>query len=195
MSSVLKSLLTPQEYLAKERKAEYKSEYYRGETFAIERTNWNHAIIKSNLARETGNQLEKTPCFVLTSDMRIKVDATASYWYPDILIVCEKPQFEDDQRDTLLNPRGLVEVLSNSTEKFDRGVKIGHYRQIASLQEYVLIAQNEPLAERYLRQTDGRWLLTEFRGLTQTFALSSIPVEIALSDIYRGVEFPENAGR
>jgi len=97
--------------------------------------------------------------------------------------------------DTLLNPRVLSEVLSDSTEKYDRGTKFKHYRQISSLQEYILIAQDEPLMERHVRQANGDWLMTEFRGLEQTLAFTSIPVQIALADAYRGVTFPENAGR
>jgi Uma2 family endonuclease len=194
MSSVLKPLLTPQEYLARERKAEFKSEYYRGEMFAMAGASWEHTSIKDNVARHAGNQLDAGPCRALTSDMRVKIEATGLYTYPDVIVVCEKPQFEDDVFDMLLNPRCLVEVLSDSTEKYDRGAKSGHYRQIPSLQEYVLIAQDQPLVERYVRQADGGWLLTEFRNITQTFAFTSIPVKIALADIYRGVAFPENAG-
>jgi Uma2 family endonuclease len=195
MSSVPKSLLTPQEYLARERKADFKSEYYRGEMFAMAGATWEHTLIKDNTARETGQQLRDGPCRVLTSDLRVRVDATGLYTYPDIIVVCDEPQFEDKMFDTLLNPRVLMEVLSDSTEKYDRGGKFKHYRQVPSLQEYILIAQDEPLVERHVRQPNGDWLMTEFRGLEQTFAFTSIPVKIALADIYRGVEFPENAGR
>jgi Uma2 family endonuclease len=193
MSSVLKPLLTPQEYLARERKAVFKSEFYRGEMFAMAGASWEHTLIKDNTARATGNQLEGGPCRVLTSDLRVKVDVSGLYTYPDLIVVCEEPQFEDKLFDTLLNPRVLTEVLSESTEKYDRGTKFKHYRQIPSLQEYVLIAQDEPLAERHVRQPNGDWLMTEFRGLDKVFAFTSIPVKIALTDIYRGVEFPEDA--
>ena len=193
MSSVLKPLLTPQQYLERERSADFKSEYFRGETFAMAGASRQHNSIKDDVARHTGNQLAEGPCRVWTSDMRVKVEATGLYTYPDLIIVCDEQKFADSVFDTLLNPRCLVEVLSDSTEKYDRGVKSGHYRQIPSLQEYVLIAQDQPLVERYVRQPDGGWLLTEFRGLTQTFAFTSIPVKIALADIYRGVEFPGNA--
>ena len=131
----------------------------------------------------------------MTSDLRVKVDSTGLYTYPDVIVVCEKPRFEDDMFDTLLNPLCLAEVLSDSTEKYDRGAKFKHYRQVPSLQEYILVAQDEPLVERHVRQPNGDWLMTEFRGLEQTLAFTSIPVKIALADIYRGVEFPENAGR
>jgi Uma2 family endonuclease len=104
------------------------------------RANYRHTLIKDNLAGEMGNQLEDSPCRVLTSDMRVKVEATGLYTYPDIAVLCHEPQCEDELRDTLLNPRVLVEVLSDSTEKYDRGAKFGHYRRIPSLQEYVLVA-------------------------------------------------------
>jgi Uma2 family endonuclease len=191
MSSALKPLLTPQEYLARERQADFKSEYYRGETFAMAGASWEHTLIKDNTAHEVRKQLEDGPCRVVTSDLRVKIDATGLYTYPDIIIVCDKPEFEDGVFDTLLNPRVLVEVLSDSTEKYDRGTKFEPYRQIPSLQEYVVIAQDQPLVERYVRQPNGDWLLTDFGDQTQPFVFASIPVKLAFTDIYRGVEFSE----
>lgn len=127
--------------------------------------------------------------------MRVKVNATGLYTYPDIAIVCEEPQFEDKQFDTLLNPRTIVEVLSDPLEKYDRGAEFRHYRQIPSLQEYVLVAQDRPLVERYVRQADGTWVLTEFDDLSQTFAFGSIPVRVPLAEIYSRVKFPEHANQ
>ena len=195
MSSVLKPLLTPQEYLARERKSDFRSEYFAGEMFAMAGASWEHTLVKDNIAREAGQQLKDGPCRVLTSDLRVKVDASGLYTYPDVIVVCEEPKFEDKMFDTLLNPRVLMEVLSDSTEKYDRGTKFKHYRQVASLQEYILIAQDEPLVERHVRQPNGDWLMTEFRGLELTLGFTSIPVKILLTDIYRGVEFPADAGR
>lgn len=195
MSSVPKPLLTPQEYLARERKAEFKSEFYRGELFAMAGASWEHTLIKDNTCHEARKQLDDGPCRVLTSDLRVLVDKTGLYTYPDIIVVCDEPQFEDKMFDTLLNPRVLMEVMSDSTKGYDRGDKFVHYRKVPSLQEYVLIAQDEPLVERHVRQPNGDWLMTEFRGLEQTLALTSVPVKIALADIYRGVEFHDNAGR
>jgi len=191
MSTVPTRLLSPQEYLAQERQADFKSEYLRGEVFAMAGASYEHTLIKDNLARKAGNQLENGPCHVLTSDMRVKVNSTGLYTYPDIAIVCEKPQFENEVFDTLLNPRAIVEILSDSTEKYDRGTKFGHYRQIPSLQEYVLVAQDRALVERFARQSDDSWLLTVFEGLSQTFAFVSVAAQIPLTEIYRGVEFPE----
>ncbi len=195
MSSVLKPLLTPQEYLARERKAEFKSEYYRGETFAMAGASWEHTLIKDNLAIEAGNQLKGGPCRILTSDLRVKVSATGLYTYPDAIVVCDEPKFEDDVFDTLLNPRVVIEVLSDSTEKYDRGAKFAQYREVPSLQEYVMVAQDRPLMERYVRQPDGDWKLTAFSGMEQTFAFASIPVKIPLAEIYRDVKFPESNER
>jgi len=183
--------LSPQEYLVRERRAEIRSEYLRGEVFAMAGASYEHTLIKDNLARKTGNQLENGPCRVLTSDMRIKVDASGLYTYPDIAIVCDEPQLEDAVGDTLLNPRVIVEVLSDSTEKYDRGAKFGHYRQLTTLQEYVLVAQDRPLIERYVRQADGSWLLVVFETLSQSFAFASIPVRVTLADVYAGVKLAE----
>ena len=123
MSTVPKRLLSPQEYLALERQADVRSEYHHGEIFAMAGASWEHTLIKDNLAREAGNQLKSGPCRVLTSDLHVKVNATGLYTYPNVVIVCDVPQFEDKVMDTLLNPRVVVEVLSDSTEKYDRGVK------------------------------------------------------------------------
>jgi Uma2 family endonuclease len=187
--------VTPQEYLARERAAEFRSEYLRGEMFAMVSATFEHTLIKDNLAAETGNQLEGRRFFVLTSDMRVKVNATGLYTYPDISIVCDEPQFEDEVRDTLLNPRSIVEVLSDSTEKYDRGAKFGHYRNVPSLQECILVAQDRPLVERYVRQPDGSWVLTVYDDISQEFEFASIPARVPLVEIYRGVTFPPNPDR
>jgi len=189
MSTAPTHLLTPQEYLAQERRAEFRSEYLRGEVFAMAGASFEHTLIKDNLARKAGNELETGPCRVLTSDMRVKVDATGLYTYPDIAIVCDPPEFEDAAVDTLLNPRAIVEILSDSAEKYDRGAKFGHYRQVPSLQEYVLVAQDRPLVERYVRQADNSWLLSVFDQPSQVFAFATISAQISLEEIYRGVKF------
>ncbi|MFO0811518.1 MAG: Uma2 family endonuclease [Gemmataceae bacterium] len=192
MSAVPKTLLTPQEYLARERKAAYKSEYYRGEMFAMAGASEEHCLAKDNLAREVGMQLKGGPCKVVTSDLRVKVDATGLYTYPDVVIYCGKAEFEDDHFDILLNPTALVEVLSDSTEKYDRGKKFHHYQRIATLQEYILVAQDEPLVERFVRQPSGDWLVTKYAGFDATLEFTSVPVRVLLADIYRGIEFPSS---
>jgi len=192
MSTAPQPKLTQAEYLAIERKAEFKSEYYRGEMFAMAGASEEHCLVKDNLAGELRSQLKGGPCRVVTSDMRVKVDATGLYTYPDIVVYCDKGQFEDSVLDTLLNPRVIVKVLSESTEMYDRGDKAQHYHRIASLPEYLLVSQSAPLVERHVRQPDGSWLLTEVSGLDQTLEFVSVPALVPLTEIYRNVEFPQN---
>lgn len=193
MSTVPELLLTPQEYLARERQAGFRSEFYRGEIFAMAGASWRHTLIKDNMSRETGNMLQSGPCQVVTSDLRVKISATGLYTYPDLVVVCDEPQFEDQTQDTLLNPLVIVEVLSDSTEKYDRGTKFSHYRQLPSVQEYVMVAQDRLLIERYVRQTDDSWLLTVFGESADTFDFASIGASIPMSAIYRGVKLPDDA--
>lgn len=195
MATVENRLLTPQEYLARERAAEFRSEFYRGEMFAMSGASWEHTLIKDQLAHAAASQLNDGPCRVLTSDLRVKVVDTGLYTYPDVVIVCGKPEFEDKMFDTLLNPRVVVEVLSDSTEKYDRGTKFTHYRKLPSVQEYILVAQDRPQIERFVREADGSWLLTAYEGLGECLALTSVAVQIPLAEIYRGVEFPATPSR
>jgi len=195
MSTVMKSVLSSEEYLARERRAEWRSEFYRGEMFAMAGASWEHTLIKDNLAGEARNRFKGGPCHVATSDLRVKISVTGLYTYPDVVVVCDEPRFEDQVQDTLLNPRVIVEVLSDSTEKYDRGTKFGHYRQLPSLQEYVLVAQDRRLIERFIRQADDSWVLTAFSDLSGTFDFGSIAAAIPMAEIYRGVQFPENPGR
>ncbi|MSR60588.1 MAG: Uma2 family endonuclease [Planctomycetaceae bacterium] len=190
MSTAPQRLLTPQEYLTQERASDRRHEYFQGEVFAMSGASWPHTLIKDNVAWETRNQLQGGPCRVVTSDLRVKVSATGLYTYPDIVIVCDEPQFEDDQFDTLVNPRVIVEVLSDSTEKYDRGAKFANYRQLPSMQEYVLISQDRPLVERFVRQTDDSWTLTVFSDPAGTFAFGTISARLSLSGIYQGVKLP-----
>jgi Uma2 family endonuclease len=150
-----------------------------------------HVLVRDNLAGELHAQFKGTPCRARNLDQRVKVDATGLYTYPDIVIVCGEPQFEDKVFNTLLNPRAIVEVLSETTEAYDRGAKFAQYRQIPSLQEYVLVAQDQPLVERYVRQPGGDWLLTEFAGLERELAFASVPARVPLAEIYRDITFPE----
>jgi Uma2 family endonuclease len=133
------------------------------------------------------NQLTDRDCEVYASDMRVKVNPTGLYTYPDVVIVCGEPQFEDNEIDTLLNPTVIVEVLSKTTEGDDRGEKFEHYRSIESLSEVVLIAQNKRHVEYYRRQEGGQWVLTENNSLQDRIKLTSINCELALSDIYKKV--------
>ena len=184
--------LTPEEYLAFERKATTKHEYFSGQIVAMSGASRAHNLITGNIFGSLYNQLVDGACETYVSDMRVKNHQTDSYTYPDIVVVCDEPRFEDDVFDTLLNPVVLVEVLSPSTEAYDRGEKFAHYRQMASLQEYVLVSQDRISVEHYLRQ-GTQWLLTEFRGLEEVLSLISIGCELRLRDIYRRIKFSEKS--
>ena len=179
--------LTPQEYLEIERRAEYKSEYFDGEMFAMAGASPAHNEITLNVASEIHSQLKKRPCYVYANDVRVKISATELYTYPDIVALCGPPRFEDNQKDTLLNPTVIIEVLSDSTEAYDRGKKFQHYRTLESLQEYVLISQQECRVEHYVRQPGNQWTLTEIHDLAEVIQLSSIQCQLALADIYEKV--------
>jgi Uma2 family endonuclease len=194
MSAAPKPFLSPEEYLARERRAETKSEYYDGEIFAVAGGSEEHSIIAVNVAGALNFRLADRPCKVYNSDMRVQVDQDGPYAYPDVSVVCGEAEFADEKRDTLLNPTVLVEVLSPTTEAWDRGGKFERYQQMASLQEYVLIAQDRPRVERYARQGDDQWLLTVAVGLERVLSLSSVGCELALAEVYRKVAFPEDAG-
>ena len=190
MSTVPVRHYTPEEYLALERAAEYKSEYYRGEIFAMAGAKLAHNLIAINLIRSLGNALDGGNCRVLSSDMRTKCP-TGLYTYPDASIVCGKPDLEDEHVDTLLNPRVVFEILSPSTEAYDRGKKFENYRTIASLREYVLIAQDHASVEKFVRPKDaGPWEWTAQNDLKDMLILSSCNASIRIADIYAGIDFP-----
>lgn len=189
MSSAPNRHLTPQEYLALERRAEYRSEYFRGEMFAMTGGSRRHSLVGSNLLFRLREQLRSRPCEVHHADLRVKVSASGLYTYPDIVVFCGEPQLEDEAQDTLLNPVAVIEVLSPSTEDYDRGVKFRHYRHIPSLMEYVLISQAECHVERFSRQPDETWVLWETSDLQATLALPAVACELRLAEIYEKVEF------
>jgi Uma2 family endonuclease len=188
VSSQTKTLLTPEEYLEIERKAERKSEYYGGQMFAMAGASRRHSIIVTNIAGSLWQQLKGKPCEVHTNDLRVRVTPTGLYTYPDVVVVCGAPKFADDQKDTLLNPTVIIEVLSDSTRDYDRGWKFEQYRALPSLTEYLTVDQAGPHVERYRRQPDG-WLLTEYRELHQTVELASIACELKLAEIYEKVDW------
>ena len=188
MSSQTKQHYTPEEYLALERQAQYKSAYYAGEIFAMAGASRWHNLIVTNVVRELSLQLKGRPCTTYPSDMRVKISATGLYVYPDVTVVCGEAQFEDTQQDTLLNPTLIVEVLSDSTEAYDRGGKFAHYRKLASLMAYVLITQTKPHIEHYVRQPDNRWLLAEADSVHDTIRLPAIDCHLALAEVYDKVD-------
>lgn len=188
MSTALKTGWTPEAYLAFERTSEEKHEYINGEVYLMAGATANHNILVGSTIATLYAQTRHRPCTVYPSDMRVKVNATM-YSYPDVTVVCEPPRFEDDHKDTLLNPTLIVEVLSPSTEGYDRGKKFAQYRELESLREYVLIAQDSHHIERYLRQPDGQWLLADANGAEAALELASIGCVLSLADVYEKVTF------
>ena len=186
-SAVAQTYLTPEEYLAFERKEAYKNEYINGQIVPMSGASFAHNFITANIACQLHNQLMERECQICISRMRVKTSKTGSYFYPDVVVVCGEPVPEDNIFDTLLNPTVIVEVLSPSTEIYDRGEKFEHYQQIASLKDYVLISQDKVHIEHYCRQGTG-WLRTEFQGLEAVLPLLSIDCELRLQDVYRRVE-------
>lgn len=189
MSQRILTYVTPDEYLRLERQAEYKSEYLNGEIFAMTGASREHNLISTNISSSLHGQLKGRPCEVYAVDMRVKVRANGLYPYPDIAVVCGEPQFEDDFVDTLLNPTLLVEVLSQSTERYDRIAKTSYYRTIDSLAEHLVVAQDEIRLEQHVRQPDGRWLLSEYVTLDAVVNLPSIECTLKLSDVYDRITF------
>jgi Uma2 family endonuclease len=191
MSGIPKRLLTSAEYLAKERAADVKSEFFAGEMFAMAGATRRHSLICSNLIAALGPLVRPHGCEVHGSDMRVKVSKTGLYTYPDVTIACRDIQFEDEHQDTLLNPRVIFEVLSKSTERRDRGWKFMQYRRLPSLVDYVIVSQTQPLIERFSRPAGGRFELEECEGVEGQLKLTAVDVSIALRDIYLDVSFAQ----
>lgn len=194
MSSAHKRM-TPAEYLAIERVAERKSEFFNGEMFAMSGASLEHNLIKENLVGELFSRLKGGPCRSVSSDQRILVEGNGHYTYPDIVIFCGAAERDAGDRDTLTNPATIIEIISPSTERYDRGAKFRSYQKIPSLKEYILIAQDEPVCERFVRQSDGSWGLVSFVGMEATLLFTAARAEVPLADIYAGVDFSSQPSR
>ena len=186
---------TPEEYLRRERDSADKHEFYRGEVFAMAGGSARHSLITANVIRELGNRLKGSPCRVYDSNLRIRIPRTTLYTYPDASVVCRPEEFDplDPKGETILNPTVLVEVLSPSTEAYDRGTKFENYQQIDALREYALVSQLAPRVETYLRQPDGTWLYSAATGLEASAGLAALKVQVELAELYAGVSFPPPA--
>lgn len=180
-------LVSPQEYLDFERNSNTKHEYIDGQIVEMAGASEVHNTISGNIFFVIKGHLRGRPGKVYMSDMRVKIPDTGLYTYPDVTVIVDRPQLEDDERDILLNPAIIVEVLSSSTEHLDRGVKFQHYRTIDSLTEYLLVAQDSYRIEHFVRQADGQWLLSEAFHLSETIHLPSINCELPLSEVYEDV--------
>jgi Uma2 family endonuclease len=185
--------LSAEQYLEIERKAEFRSEYFDGKMFAMVGAKRVHNLIVAHPVRELDQQLRSRPCDVYPSDMRIYMPSTGLYAYPDVVAVCGESRFLDDEEDTLLNPGLLIEVLSPSTEAYDRGRKFEHYRSIESLREYLLVASDRMHADLYTRQPDSRWLLTSADKLEDSLTLESVGAQLTLADLHEKVEWSTSA--
>ena len=190
MTSFPKTRMTEAEYLAFERKSREKHAFYRGEIFAMAGASREHNLISLNIGAELRQQLKDRRCEAYVGDLRVRIDQLGLHTYPDVVVVCGEPEFLDAEVDTLLNPVLLIEVLSESTEDYDRGMKFKQYRQIPSLKEYLVVSQTEPLVEQYVRRGDTYWELGEVRGLDQKLTLSSVGCELPFSEIFAKVVFP-----
>ncbi len=182
------AVLTPAEYLRIERTATCRSEYFRGEMFAMAGGSPTHSRIKTNVLGELRNRMKGNPCAPYDSDLRVKCP-TGLYTYPEASVFCSELEFDDEQRDTVLNPTLLIEVLSKSSEAYDRGKKFDHYRTIPSLREYVLVSQDEPMVQRFLRNDDDTWTLSAVADLKQAVKLQSLGIELPLAEVYERVDF------
>lgn len=186
-----KPFISPEEYLRLEREAPYKSEYYAGEIFSMAGGSPTHSVITASTIGELFSLLKGNRCAPYDSNLRVFVAADGLYTYPDALVICGPLELVPGHDDMIANPTLIVEVLSDSTEAYDRGKKFAHYRMLPSFAEYVLISQKEPLVEVFFRQGDGTWQLTPVRGRDATVRLQSLGVELRLTEIYERVEFPE----
>lgn len=176
------------EYLDFEEKSEIRHEYVNGRILAMAGASWNHTVITQSTGTVLDNQLLDTPCVVVSSEVKLKVDSKkVSFRYPDIMVVCAEPQFEENRTDTIINPTVIVEVLSPSTALEDHNVKLDEYTRLDSLQEYLLISQDEAKIERYLRQESGDWLYTNVKGLGSSLELASIGVKLDFASVYKKI--------
>lgn len=185
---------TPEEYLALDRRAAFKSEYVDGEIVAMAGASREHNLIALNIAASLHLQLKGRPCETYMADMRLGVDVAHTYAYPDIAVVCGEPEFLDDSHfDVLLNPTVVIEVLSPSTEDYDRGRKFARYRRLGTLTDYVLVAQDRPQVEHYTR-AGMRWSLLEYDTPDAVVDMPSIDCRLALADVYARIAFRGPAG-
>lgn len=190
---VEKRRFTVAEYLEMELHAAERHEYHYGEILAMSGGSDTHSFIIANVIREFGNKLKGMPCSVAEGNLRVRNRREARYVYPDASVICGDREYdrEDPNRHTVLNPRVIVEVLSPSTEAYDRGDKFEYYQGIVSLEEYVLIAQDRPSVQSFLRQPDGTWSMMGVNGLNQHLPLRSLGVEILLAEIFYRVQFTD----
>jgi len=181
--------LNPEQYLSQERQSETKNEYFNGEVFAMTGASREHNQIATNIVRVLGNQLLEKPCNVYSSDMKVKIEKARKYTYPDVVVACQPECLEDDKQDVLLNPVVIIEILSDSTEAYDRGQKFLHYQLLDSLTAYLLISQNTHRLEMFVRQKDNHlWTYSQFFSPDDSVELECIDCILPLREVYRKTE-------
>lgn len=188
MQQTAAKYVTQQDYLAFERSALDKHEYYKGEIFAMSSASFKHNLIETNLRRALGNFLQDKDCNEFGSNQRIHIPSNTLYTYPDIIVLCDDPAFVDDEFDTITNPSVIIEILSPSTANYDRGAKFDLYREITSLHEYLLVDSTTIHAVLYVKNDDNTWTLSEKKDLDQSLTIPSINCTIGIRDIYNGVD-------
>jgi Uma2 family endonuclease len=190
-AAVKKSTLA--DYLELERTSEQKHEFFAGQIVAMAGASFNHNVISHNVGRALGNALEASTCRVCPGDIRVRTRSTL-YTYPDVTVVCAQPQFDGERKDILLNPVLIVEVLSESTEAYDRGTKFEHYRSIATLQTYLLVAQDRVHVDQFEKQPSGDWLLKPLSSLDSRVEVQSLGISVPIGEFYKKVDFGPAAG-
>lgn len=181
--------ISPKEYLTTEESAEYKSEYFHGEIFAMSGATFHHNLITSNVLAGLHTSLRDSDCFVFGSDMKIQVAESLHYTYPDVSIVCGDIEFVENRDDTIINPMVIIEVLSRSTGDYDRGAKFRAYRMMPSLIDYIMIDQYSFHTEYFFKNKAGQWALEESDNRDYTFMIQSVGVPLTMETIYRRVNF------
>jgi Uma2 family endonuclease len=188
MEPARRQSLSENDYLTRERAAQVKHEYVNGELIAMAGASPQHNVVASNIAGVLREQLRNRPCLVLPSDQRVFVPATGLYAYPDVTVVCGRPEFHAKDDWILLNPVVIFEVLSESTEAFDRGAKFAHYRHLDSLAEYVLVAIGERRVEHYRRVASAQWMLTSHETPDAAVALPALGLDLPLAQIFEKLD-------
>lgn len=181
--------ISPEEYLEMERSAAEKHEYYRGEIFAMSGASLKHNKVFANVFGELAHRLKGKGCQPFGSDLRIHIPKNTLYTYPDITIICGSPDLLDDNFDTATNPTVIIELLSKSTRNYDMGEKFALYRDINSLNEYILIDTERIYAEKYIRHADKSWQLTDYKSIDNSFTIDTVQISLSLKDVYADVSF------